>query len=604
MTSWKNLLKSYRNYRNIAIFSILAAGGIEILDLVVPYITGQILNILSHQPLDSPLQALVNYLSNVTSLPNNQVFSLSILLGIICLLTVIRSPIQPWLTDWFHWEIALKVRQDQFKNTVKKILSLPLSFYDENNPGRLVNRIAKGTENQMWTYPEIAGELIPKMIKVFGVFLIILLIDWKISLIFIVSFSLILLLSFQHLKSIIKKENLLDNHMGNTQSFNSEIITNIKTVKAFATELRELDRQQKRLNREFKYTLLRIHKEYVKLITWQKTFIQLAVFSILIYSLVITVQGYISLGHFITLLTISSIAYAELDPITQLAEMFSRRYSSMASFNEFLEIPVGKDSEILTPASIKHKPYKFTGKIDFNHVSFAYHENKWVLRDINCLIHPCETVAFVGKSGSGKSTLIKLLLRYFEPRQGKILIDGEDINRLNISQYRKRLAIVHQEVDIFNGTVLDNLTYGNREVSFQQVETACKIARVDEFIHQFPQGYYTIVGERGVRLSGGQRQRIGIARALIVDPDVLIFDEATSSLDYESEKLIQLAMKSILGTRTTIIIAHRLSTIREADKIIVLNNGQIAEIGNHEQLLNYQGFYHRLHSLQETGELY
>ena len=254
--------------------------------------------------------------------------------------------------------------------------------------------------------------------------------------------------------------------MGNTQSFNSEMITNIKTVKAFATELRELDRQEKRFNREFKYTFWKIHKEYVKLITWQKTVIQLSVFFILVYSLVITVQGYISLGHFITLLTISSIAYAELDPITQLAEMFSRRYSSMASFNEFLELPVGKDEEILTPASIKHKPYKFTGKIDFNNVSFAYHENKWVLRDINCLIHPYETVAFVGKSGSGKSTLIKLLLRYFELNEGQILIDEQDINSLNVCQYRKRLAIVHQEVDIFNGTVLDNLTYGNREVSF------------------------------------------------------------------------------------------------------------------------------------------
>ena len=332
--------------------------------------------------------------------------------------------------------------------------------------------------------------------------------------------------------------------------------------------------------------------------------IQLSVFIILTYTLVITVRGQISLGHFITTLTISSMAYAELDPITELAEVFSRRYTSMARFHAFIQLPSGKDAASLTLLSTPHHSYQFTGKIDFSNLSFGYHENRLVLDNINLLIEPYQTVALVGKSGSGKSTLIKLLFRYFDPTHGKILIDGQDIQTLDIAQYRKRLAIVHQEVDIFNGTILENLTYGNRSVSFKQVETACQIARVDEFIDQFPQGYYTIVGERGVRLSGGQRQRLGIARALIVNPDVLVFDEATSSLDYESERAIQLAMQSILGTRTTIIIAHRLSTVREANKIIVLDKGRIVEVGNHQELLHHQGIYHRLHSLQETGELY
>lgn len=603
MISWKDLIKSYRNYKHIAIYTILASGALQIIDLMVPYITGQIINVLSDQPIDTVLQNLVNSLARITNLPNNQLFSLGVLLGIIFLVTVVRSPIQPWLTDWFHWEIALRVRQEQLKNTVRKILTLPLSFYDEYNPGRITNRIAKGVENQLWSYPEIAGELLPKIIRVFGIFVIILLIEWKISLIFIISFTLILFFSIKHLNKILKQEELLDKHSENTQSFTSELITNIKTVKSFATERRELSRQDKRLTREFKYVLFRIHTGYVKLVTWQKTVIQASVFLILIYSLIITVQGYISLGHFITLITVSSMAYAELDPITQLAEIFARRYSSISRFHEFLHTPSGEDATILNQKSINHEPYQFTGKIHFNNLSFAYDEKNWVLQNIDLLIHPCETVAIVGKSGSGKSTLIKLLLRYFNPSQGEILIDGQNIQNLDIVQYRQRLAMVHQEVEIFNGTLLDNLTYGNRTVGFEAVEKACKIARVDEFIDQFPQGYYTIVGERGVRLSGGQRQRIGIARALIVDPDVLIFDEATSSLDYESERLIQLAMSSILGTRTTIIIAHRLSTVREADKIIVLDDGQIIEVGNHQQLLNHQGIYHRLHSLQETGEL-
>jgi ATP-binding cassette subfamily B protein len=242
------------------------------------------------------------------------------------------------------------------------------------------------------------------------------------------------------------------------------------------------------------------------------------------------------------------------------------------------------------------------GKLDLSQVSFGYDADRPVLKDINLVVEPYQTVALVGRSGSGKSTLVKLLFRYFDPTAGSIRIDGEDIRNLDVVGYRRRLAIVHQEVDVFNGTVLENLTYGNPNATREQVESACHIAQVEEFINLLPNGYQTIVGERGVRLSGGQRQRLGIARALLVDPDVLVFDEATSSLDYESERSIQLAMRRILGTRTTLIIAHRLSTVREADKIVVLDQGQIVEVGNHEELLNHGGIYHRLHALQESSE--
>ena len=599
MASFRDFLGYYRRYWGIAFLSIAASSLFEIIDLVVPYAIGQIINVLSNQAVDKPIASLTIWVGSLANLEPSKNLSLGVLLGLIFLVTVVRAPIQPWIGDWYHWAIALRSRRDHADKVMQKLLTFPLEFYDENNPGRIAGRVARGVANHTWTYPEISGQLIPKLMRVVGIFVVILLIEWRIALAFLLSFVFILSFSLRDLQKLIKSEKILVKHEENTESRTSEIITNIKTVKAFATEADESHRTRQRLNRELNYILHRIHLGYIKLATWQRTVVQSCVFLVLFFALRATLLGQISLGHFITTLTVSSMAYAEIDPISQLGEVFARRYASMMRFHDLMHLPGGKDTASLQREHGWQNPYQFTGKVEFKQLTFGYDSQRPVLQDINLLIEPYQTVALVGRSGSGKSTLIKLLFRYFEPSQGSIFMDGEDVRNLDVTHYRKRLAIVHQEVDVFNGTLLDNLTYGNRSVSFGEVESACAIARVDEFIHDLPQGYYTMVGERGVRLSGGQKQRLGIARALIVDPDVLIFDEATSSLDYESERSIQLAMKSILGTRTTIIIAHRLSTVREADKIVVLDNGSILEVGNHEELLSLGGMYHRLHSLQE-----
>ncbi|MBD2568091.1 ABC transporter ATP-binding protein [Anabaena lutea] len=604
MANFRDILNYFRPYWKLSIFSITASSLYEIIDLVVPYAIGQILNVLSNQPLDKPVQEAVATLANLTNYPVNKSLSLTLLLGLIFFVTVVRAPTQPWLTLWFHWDIALRARRDKTQTAIAKILTLPLEFYDENNPGRIAGRIARGLANHTWGYPEIAGQFIPKLLRVLGIFVFIAFIEWRIAALFLISFILILSFSLKELQRLVGCEMRLDKYMENTESRTSEIVTNIKTVKAFATEAKELERQKQRLRRELKVVDYRLHKGYVKLATLQKTVIQFCVFMILGLTLVSTINGKISLGHFVMTLTLSSMAYSELEPISNLAESFARRYSSMMRFHEFLQTPSGIDLDGLI---FKENPteilYEFTGKIEFSHISFGYDSNRQVLQDINLLIEPYQTVALVGISGSGKSTLVKLLLRYFEPQTGQILIDGEDIRTLDVGNYRRRLAIVHQEVDVFNGTILDNLKYGRTNATFEQVQEACRIAKVDEVVQHLPQGYYTVVGERGVRLSGGQRQRLGIARALLVEPDILIFDEATSSLDYESERSIQLAMGSIQGTRTTIIIAHRLTTVREADKIVVLDKGKIAEVGSHAELLRQEGIYHRLHSLQETGDI-
>ncbi|MEM9003303.1 MAG: ABC transporter ATP-binding protein [Cyanobacteria bacterium P01_F01_bin.86] len=603
MAKFGDVIRYYKNYQSIAMFSIIASSVFELLDLVVPYAIGQLLNVLSEQPVDQVAQELVGWVAALSGAEVTRSLTLSLLLGMIFVVTVVRAPIEPWLGVWFHWDVALRSRRDHSVGVIRKLLSLPLSFYDEHNPGRIAGRVARGLSNHTWTYPEIAGQLFPKLVRVFGIFCVIWIIEWPIALLFLVSFIVILGYSMRDLVRLNRKEQALDKYMESTESRTSEIITNIKTVKAFASEHTELERQQQRLGRELTVVEQVIHRGYVVLMTWQELLIQGCVFGVLVLTLFATLRGQISLGHFVTTLTVSSMAYAELEPISNLAEIFARRYASMLRFHEFMQLPTGIEAASVAQSPEAIPRYQFTGKLHFEHLSFGYDENRPVLQDINLLIQPKQTVALVGRSGSGKSTLVKLLFRYFEPQQGCILIDGEDVRKLDITGYRKQLAIVHQEVDVFNGTLMDNLTYGNPSVTREQVDEACQIARVDEFIRQMPQGYSTIVGERGVRLSGGQRQRLGIARALLMHPDVLIFDEATSSLDYESERAIQLAMRSILGTRTTIIIAHRLSTVRDADVIVVLDQGRILEMGSHEDLLNQGGLYHRLHMLQETGDL-
>lgn len=602
MANLKDVIDYFRPYWKLSIFSIAAASVYEVIDLVVPYAIGQILNILSNQPLDKPLTGLIATFAKFSNSPIDKSLSLGILLGMIFLVTVVRAPTQPWLTVWFHWDIALKSRRDKTVSAIAKILTLPLAYYDENNPGRIAGRVARGITNHTFTYPEIAGQMIPKLIRVLGIFVFILFVEWRIAVLYLISFVVILGFTINDLRKIIKNEAKLDKYGENTESRTSEIISNIKTVKAFGSEGNEFKRQATRLKRELTVVEYRIHLSYMKLTTIQRTMIQICVFAVFGFTLAETLNGNISLGHFIMTYTLASMAYAELEPISNLAEVFSRRISPMLRFHEFLQEPLGVDAEGLLEVR-ETGGYKFTGKVEFSNVCFGYDDNRRVLNNINLLIQPYETVALVGRSGSGKSTLVKLLLRYFEPQSGKILIDGEDIRSLDVGNYRRRLAIVHQEVDVFNGTLLDNLKYGRANATMQQVEQACQMARLDEVIKMLPEGYYTVVGERGVRLSGGQRQRLGIARALLVEPDVLVFDEATSSLDYESERAIQIAMRELQGTRTTIVIAHRLSTVREADKIVVLDKGEIVEVGNHEELLRHGGIYHRLHALQETGEL-
>jgi len=252
-------------------------------------------------------------------------------------------------------------------------------------------------------------------------------------------------------------------------------------------------------------------------------------------------------------------------------------------------------------------PKKITelkGKIEFKNVGFVYPKNKdKIIDNINLTIKPGERVAFVGRSGAGKTTLTKLLLRFYDPSEGKILLDGIDIKKLKKSTLRSYLGVVPQEPTMFNNSIKFNLIYGREDATDEEINDVAKKANILDFINKLPQGFETKVGERGIKLSGGQKQRLAIARALLVNPKILIFDEATSNLDSESEKQIQSALNQAAVSRTVIVVAHRFSTIRDADKIVVLSNGNIMEMGKHNELIKQNGLYQKLWNLQSKGKL-
>ena len=266
MASFQDIFKYYNRYWKISVYSIGASSVLALADLLVPYAIGQILNVLSGQPTDTITQKLIATIASFTQHSPNKILSLSVLLGIIFLVTVAKAPIQPWVGNWFHWAIPLRARRDRMRGAIGKILTLPLEFYDENNAGRIASRIAKGIGNHTWTYPEIAGELIPEVARLIGIFAVIWLIEWRIGLLILVSFLFILSFTLKSLQEVTAREEILDEYIEDTESRNSEIITNIKTVKAFATESDELKRQTTRLDRELKVVIHRIHKGYLTLL--------------------------------------------------------------------------------------------------------------------------------------------------------------------------------------------------------------------------------------------------------------------------------------------------------------------------------------------------
>jgi ATP-binding cassette, subfamily B, bacterial len=285
-----------------------------------------------------------------------------------------------------------------------------------------------------------------------------------------------------------------------------------------------------------------------------------------------------------------------IDPIAHLTENYNEFKQGQASVDRIFELLDMQPSVVESPNAIALP--RVSGKVEYRHVTFEYESNQPTLRDLSLLAFPGEAIALVGASGAGKSTLMNLLLRFYDPQSGQILIDGTDIRQVTLRSLRRQIGLVPQETILFSGTIAQNIAFGQKVFDLKSVQEAAEIANAHAFISQFPDGYDTWVGERGMNLSGGQRQRIAIARAVLLNPRILILDEATSALDAESEALVQEALERLMRDRTVFIIAHRLATVRRADRILVLEQGQVVESGTHAELLDAGGRYARYYAQQ------
>lgn len=512
-------------------------------------------------------------------------------IGILALFAIqgVARYSQNYLMKYVALKVVMEVRRDLFSHMQR----LSLSFFHKTPIGSLMSRITNDTKELSQVAADIIPDLLRQMFTLIGLVAVLFYQDWQLACIavFVLPFVGMLMNAFgKKIKKISKKS------LENTASLTSvlqESFSGIKIVKAFGMEPHENRKFQKVNKRNFDISMksVRVNELSSPLMEFLGA---IAGAAILWYGGFQVINGTKTPGTFFSFLAALAMIY---DPIRKLSKTNNDIQKAMAGAERVFEImdikPIIKD---VHGAVTKDR---FENEIVFNNVSFLYNEaDGMILKDIDFRVKKGQMIALVGPSGVGKSTLVDLIPRFYEPTIGNITIDGIDTRQIKLTSLCSLVGIVTQETFLFNDTIRDNIAYGRVDATEEEIIEAAKAAFAHDFVSNFPMGYNTVIGERGVRLSGGEKQRISIARALLKNPDILILDEATSALDSESEKMVQKALENLMQQRTTLVIAHRLSTIVHADLILVFEEGKIVEMGRHDELLAKKGVYSKLHRIQ------
>jgi len=515
-----------------------------------------------------------------------------VLLGIF-LVSVIGRSAALLTRNYLIQESGMRVTCDMRVKIFRHLQNLSLRFYDARHTGKIVSRISNDTAALHNLVTGASVNLLGDCVTIVAVLIILMSSNWKLAIITYAILPLFLYNYFWHKRRLRVESRRHRRNWDNVMAFLHERISSTRLVRAFATEHTETESFRQKIEADYvnytrvvwRHSLLNVGADFLSGIGF---------FMVLGYGsyLVMHTQDF-TLGELTSFLFFLGLLYAPIIRIVESNAIMQQAATSLEKIFTLLDTrPHIPENDALPQLPTAE------GRVTFDSVSFAYRPQHTTLHNLNFEVPPGQTYALVGPSGSGKTTIITLLARFYDPSAGSILVDGRNIREFNVQSLRRQVGIVMQDNILFSGTIADNIKYGRTGSTKDEMIEAAKAANAHEFISSLAQGYETWLGERGVQLSGGQRQRIAIARVILKNPRILILDEATSALDNESERFVQDALDRLMKQRTCIVIAHRLSTVINADKILVLKDGAIAEQGRHDELLRQKGLYRNLHELQ------
>ncbi len=494
-------------------------------------------------------------------------------------------------------QIDFPMEMHLLRKTADKLLRLSLEYHERNNSSKQVHVLHRGVNQLSELVYHACKDIGPTVVQLIVTTIVLLCVNWIAGLTFIAFIPLFIFVIHRYGKRVQPLRQSYHEIMDDAAGFIGERVGNVRTIQDYAVEQRELLSYKDMLAQWLHLATKRMdfHRTYF---LYRDTIMNVSRIFIMGVGVWLVLQGEMTAGVLVFFITLSEKANLAL---FRLTNVYNRAGDSMESVRRL--IALFDQEETITQKEDALHVQTLQGDVSFTDVTFAYNDGKNVLHNVSFDVPKKKMLAIIGRSGSGKSTIVKLLYRHYDVQKGAVSIDGTDIRDYSLQEFRRQIALVPQDIEVFNTSVRTNIAFGNPDASQEDVEEVARIAYAHDFITELPDGYDTLVGERGVKLSGGQKQRIGIARALLAKPSILVFDEATSSLDTESEQLIQKAMKDIAKDYTMIVIAHRLSTIEHADTVMVLENGSIVEMGSHEDLLAHKGVYTKMCELQQIGEV-
>lgn len=491
-------------------------------------------------------------------------------------------------TNWITQNVLAQLRQDIFT----KIQSLPLSFFDTSSAGDLMSRLLNDVSTVNQVFGLAIAQIVGSLFSLVGIALAMLAVDLQLGLLSNILVPLVIIVTTLFGGWARAKFRLTRTSIGDLSSRLEEDLSSVREAQAFNRIERNINdfRRLNAINRDANIQATAITAAFLPTIDVLNT---LSLGGVLAYG------GYLAVAGKMTVGTVTAfLLYVQqfFQPIQILSQFYTQAQSAIAGL-ERIFLLLDEPSQLFDAAdAIEMLPIQ--GAVSFENVSFGYKANQTVLKNVTFETAPGKMIALVGATGAGKSTIINLILRFYDVTEGSVKIDGIDVRTVTQASLRSQIGIVLQDMILFSGTIAENIAFGRPDANFTEIEAAAKVANVDEFIMTLPQGYDTVVGARGVTLSLGQRQLISIARAVLINPRILILDEATSSIDTRTEELVQDAIAKILKNRTSFVIAHRLSTVTQADKVIVIQQGQILEQGTHNELIALNGVYANLYALQ------